>query len=82
MGDSAPNYKENEERTLKKIKAEKVSKYRLQTKSSNWNSTFNYEQAGKARASFQLLSSVNQVFPLASSNSNVIETMYANLLRH
>ena len=82
MGDGAPNWKENEEKNIKENKSTKVSEYQLQTASSKWNSIFNYVQAGKTRASFQLLSKVNQVFPLASSNSNVIETMYANLLRH
>ena len=59
-------------KNIKENKSTKVSEYQLQTASSKWNSIFNYEQAGKSRASF----------PLASSNSNVIETMYANLVRH
>ena len=56
--------------------------YQPQTTSSQWNSIINYEQAGKSRASFHLLSSVNLDIPLVSRNLNVIETTYTNLLRH
>ena len=56
--------------------------YQPRTTSSQWNSTINHEQAGKSRDSFHLLSSVNLDIPLVSSNLNIIETIYTNLLRH
>ena len=54
----------------------------LQTTSNQWNSVISYEQAGKSRASFHLLSDVNLDIPLVSSKLNVIETMNTDLLRH
>ena len=54
----------------------------LKTTSNQWNSTISYEQAGKSRASFDLLSGVNLHIPLALKNLIVIETTYANLLWH
>ena len=56
--------------------------YQPQTTSSQWNLIINYEQAGKSRASFHLLSSVNLDIPLVSRNLNVIEAMNTDLLRH
>ena len=54
----------------------------LQTKSNQWNSVISYEQEGKSRASFHLLSDVNLNIPIVSSKLNVIETMNTDLLRH
>ena len=38
--------------------------YQPETTSSQWNSIINHEQAGKSRASFHMLSSVNLDIPL------------------
>ena len=54
----------------------------LQTTSNQWNSVISYEQEGKSRASFHLLSDVNLDIPIVSSKLNVIETMNTDLLRH
>ena len=54
----------------------------LQTTSNQWNSVISYEQEGKFRASFHLLSDVNLDIPIVSSKLNVIETMNTDLLRH
>ena len=54
----------------------------LQTTSNQWNSVISYEQEGKSRASFHLLSDVNLNIPIVSSKLNVIETMNTDLLRH
>ena len=54
----------------------------FKTTSTQWNSIISYEQAGKSRASFHLLSSVNLDIPLVSSKLNVTETMNTDLLRH
>ena len=54
----------------------------LQTTSNQWNSVVSYEQEGKSRASFHLLSDVNLDIPIVSSKLNVIETMNTDLLRH
>ena len=54
----------------------------LQTTSNQWNSFISYEQEGKSRASFHLLSDVNLNIPIVSSKLNVIETMNTDLLRH
>ena len=54
----------------------------LQTTSNQWNSVISYEQEGKSRASFHLLSDVNLDTPIVSSKLNVIETMNTDLLRH
>ena len=55
---------------------------KLQTTSNQWNSVISYEQEGKSRASFHLLSDVNLDIPIVSSKLNVIETMNTDLLRH
>ena len=39
----------------------------LQTTSNQWNSVISYEQEGKSRASFHLLSDVNLDIPIVSS---------------
>ena len=54
----------------------------LQTTSNQWNSVISYEQEGKSRASFHLLSDVNLDILIVSSKLNVIETMNTDLLRH
>ena len=70
---------------MHQIKTKMKKKILKKVKALKYVSTTNYKQsikqAGKSRASFNLLSSVNPDIPLVSRNLKVRETIYTNLLR-